>query len=110
MVVDLILGKKKRIIKNKTMPYNNSPVKNEITKTVKVFDKKTGKTTMLTQKDGKYYKAGQLVQLTPDQSPVTAYGPIKMDHGPKMMGEPLMMKEPALLMKCGSKRYMGKKK
>jgi len=67
-VVSLILGRKKRItnVKNKTMPYNNSPAKK--------------------------------------------YGPLKMDHGPKMMGKPLMMKEPALLMKCGSKRHMGKKK
>lgn len=32
-----------------------------------------------------------------------------MDHGPKMMGKPLMMKQPALLAKCGMGRY-GKKK
>ena len=42
-------------------------------------------------------------------SPAKKYGPLKMDHSPKMMGKPLMMKEPALLMKCGSKRY-GKRK
>ena len=120
MVVDLILGKKKRTIKNKNMPYNNSPAKKygplkmdnspETETRVKIKDKETGKITMLTKKNGRYYKAGQIVELTPSQSPIEAYGPIKMDHGPKMMGKPLMMKEPALLMKCGSKRYMGKKK
>ena len=41
--------------------------------------------------------------------PLKKYGPVKMDHGPKMMGKPLMMKEPGLLMKCGSKRYSKKK-
>ena len=98
------------------MPYKKSPMEAhcgspaKMETRVKVKDAKTGKTTILTKKDGQYYRAGQKVELTPDQSPVTAYGPIKMDHGPKMMGKPLMMKEPALLMKCGSKRYMGKKK
>ena len=62
-VVSLILGKKKRItnVKNKTMPYNNSPAKK--------------------------------------------YGPLKMDHGPKMMGPLKKMQQPPLLAKCGSKRY-----
>ena len=45
-----------------------------------------------------------------NDKPLKKYGPLEMDHGPKMMGKPLMMKEPGLLMKCGSKRHMGKKK
>ena len=68
MVVGLILGKKKHItnVKNKTMPYNNSPAKK--------------------------------------------YGPLKMDHGPKMMGKIKQIAEPAVLKMCGSKRHMSKKK
>lgn len=65
MVASLTLGKKKRItnVKNKTMPYNNSPAKK--------------------------------------------YGAVHMKPslGPKMMGKPLMMKQPPILSKCGSKRH-----
>ena len=42
--------------------------------------------------------------------PVKQYGPVKMDHGPKMMGKPSIPSPPALLMKCGYKRHIGKKK
>jgi hypothetical protein len=110
MVVDLILGKKKRTIKNKTMPYNNSPVKNEMTKTVKVFDKKTGKTTTLTQKDGKYYKAGQLVQLTPNQSPINYGSPLNAHCGsPAKAKSSYMMygKEAAPMMSESPLAYSG---
>ncbi len=71
MVASLILGKKKRItnVKNKTMPYNNSPAKK--------------------------------------------YGPLKMDHGPKMMGKKKSAFEAKgdispIMKHCGSKR-LGKK-
>lgn len=45
-----------------------------------------------------------------NDKPLKKYGPLEMDHGPKMMGKPLTMKQPGLLMKCGSRRHMGKKK
>lgn len=45
-----------------------------------------------------------------NNSPAKKYGPLTMDHGPKMKGPLTKMQKPPLLMKCGSKRYKGKKK
>ena len=51
------------------MPYKKSPMEAhcgspaKMETKVKVKDTKTGKTTMLTKKDGQYYRAGQRVEI-----------------------------------------------
>ena len=112
MVVNLILGKKKLITKNKTMPYNNSPAKkygplkmdnDPKTETrVKVKDNETGKVTMLTKKNGQYYRAGQRVELTPSQSPIEKKGSPYMMYGQEK--SPMMMKGESPLAKYGCTR------
>ena len=77
-----------------------SPAKMEIK--VKVKDAKTGKTTMLTKKDGQYYKAGKAVTLTPDQSPVEKKGSPYMMYGKEK--SPMMMKGESPLAKYGCTR------
>ena len=97
------------------MPYNQSP--NKMKKSpmeahcgspakmetkVKVKDNKTGKVTMLTKKDGQYYRAGQRVELTPDQSPVEKKGSPYMMYGQEK--SPMMMKGESPLAKYGCTR------
>jgi hypothetical protein len=77
---------------------------------VRIKDNKTGKVTMLTKKDGQYYKAGQLVQLTPDQSPVTYGSPLNANCGsPAKAKSPYMMygKEAAPMMSESPLAYSG---
>lgn len=67
---------------------------------VRIKDNKTGKVTMLTKKDGQYYKAGKVVQLTPDQSPINYGSPLNASCSPMKKESPYMMygKESAAMM------------
>jgi len=60
---------------------------------VKIKDSKTGKTTQVTEKNGSYYKAGNVVTLSPTQSPINKKAPVYMMYGkkaaPMMGGSPL---------------------
>ena len=62
-------------------------------KVVKIKDSKTGKITQVTEKNGSYYKAGNVVTLSPTQSPITKKAPVYMMYGKEaatmMGGSPL---------------------
>ena len=67
-----IAGRKgKKVSKAKSFSGTQNKQKHE-RKPVKVYDKKTGKTTQLQKEGSTYYRKGQMVQLTKDQKEVGA--------------------------------------
>ena len=73
-------------------------------KVVKIKDSKTGKITQVTERNGSYYKGGNVVKLSSNQSPINKKSPYMM-YGKK---SDIMMSESPLAKYGCSKKYKKK--